>query len=227
MKIMEHRNLKLFAIAVLWIGINGCNTNRLKDIDGNAYKTVTIGTQIWMKENLKTTRYNDGTAIPLVTDYDSWVEMNAPAFCWYNNDSANKEVYGALYNWYAAETRKLCPEGWHVPADSEWTELVYFLDGPQFAGDKLKEAGTSHWRSPSAEADNESGFTALPGGFRSYNGSFNYLGIAGYWWSSTETSETTVYFTNLRYKFGNVYRYISNETNGFSVRCVKDQRPSQ
>lgn len=222
-------NVIIVAIALIGTGLTGCNTNSLKDINGNVYKTVTIGTQVWMKENLKTTRYNDGTLIPLVSDNDAWPVLTAPAYCLYNNDTANKDVYGALYNWHAVGTGKLCPEGWHVPADSEWITLKGFLEEDGFGeetGNKLKEAGTSHWKSPNSEADNESGFTALPGGYRSYNGSFSYFGIYGYWWSSTEYMETTVYIWNLRYKFSYVYKYIGEKTNGFSVRCMKDQQPS-
>lgn len=219
----------IVAIALIWTGLTGCNTNSIKDIDGNVYKTVDIGTQVWMRENLKTTRYNDGALIPLVSDNEAWTELTGPAFSWYNNDLANKEIYGALYNWYPIATGKLCPKGWHVAADSDWMKLKSFLDEEGFGedtGNKLKETGTSHWKSPNSEADNESGFTALPGGYRSFNGSFNYLGISGYWWSSTEYKETTVYFWNLRYKFSYVYKYIAEKTNGFSVRCLKDQQPS-
>jgi uncharacterized protein (TIGR02145 family) len=219
---MKHKNVKLFAVILFWIWVTGCQTNSLKDIEGNVYKTVTIGTQIWMAENLKTTKYNDGTAIPLVTDYDKWAALTTDAYSWYNNDSTNKEVYGALYNWYTVNTNKLCPSGWHIPADAEWTTLVTCLGDSKIAGGKLKETGTNHWKSPNTGATNENGFTALPSGFRSYNGSFNYIGISGYWWSSTEYTATNVYFWNLRYKFSYVYKYISDKPNGFSVRCLKD-----
>ena len=138
---MNHKHIELFSVTLLWIGLTGCHTNSLKDIDGNLYKTVTIGSQVWMKENLRTTRYNDGLAIPLVTDYDSWAALTTPAYCWYNNDSKNKEVYGALYNYYTIDTKKLCPEGWYVPADSDWTELIDYLGGSEIAANKLKRRG--------------------------------------------------------------------------------------
>jgi uncharacterized protein (TIGR02145 family) len=221
--LMKSRNLRLIAIVVLLAGLTGCYKDSIKDIDGNYYKTVTIGSQVWMKENLKTTRCNDGTTIPLMSNYDSWAALSTPAYCWFANDSANKDVYGALYNYYVVDTKKICPEGWHVPADSEWVRLMRSFDHPDSVGNKLKEAGKSHWKSPNSEATNESGFTALPGGFRSYNGSFNYLWISGYWWSSSEYTDTTVYFWNLRYKSSNVFKYVSNKTNGFSVRCLKDK----
>lgn len=148
------------------MGLVGCQTNSVKDIDGNKYKTIKIGTQIWLSENLKTTTYNDGTAIPLVKNYDAWAELSTQAYCWYNNDSTNKEVYGALYNWYAVNTKKLCPEGWHVPSDEEWTELRTYLGDKGNAGLALKESGTSHWKSPNSDASNTTGFTGLPGGYR-------------------------------------------------------------
>jgi uncharacterized protein (TIGR02145 family) len=225
--IMIHKNVNLFAVILFCIGLTGCRTNSLKDIDGNVYKTVTIGTQVWMAENLKTTRYNDGTAIPLVTNFDTWSASTTDAYCWYNNDSTNKEVYGALYNWYTVNTKKLCPAGWHVPADAEWTTMANYLEGEnvtdsKLTGGKLKEKGTTHWKSPNTGATNESGFTALPGGYRSYNGSFNFIEISGYWWSSTEYSATNVYFWSIRYKYNLVYKYISDKPNGFSVRCLRD-----
>jgi len=224
---MIHKNVNLFAVILFCIGLTGCRTNSLKDIDGNVYKTVTIGTQVWMAENLKTTRYNDGTAIPLVTNFDTWSASTTDAYCWFNNDSTNKEVYGALYNWYTVNTKKLCPAGWHVPADAEWTTMANYLEGEnvtdsKLTGGKLKEKGTTHWKSPNTGATNESGFTALPGGYRSYNGSFNFIEISGYWWSSTEYSATNVYFWSIRYKYNLVYKYISDKPNGFSVRCLRD-----
>jgi len=223
---MKHTDAKISAILILGLFLAGCRLQSVRDIDGNRYKTVSIGTQKWLKENLKTTKFNDGTEIPLVPDPGTWTELTSPAYCWYNNDEANKDVYGALYNWHAVNTGKLCPEGWHVSADSEWVKLIVFLQEKEFSedtGNKLKEAGTTHWKSPNSGATNESGFTALPGGYRSFNGAFTYLGISGYWWSSTQFMESNVYFYNLRYKFRIIYKYISNKSNGFSVRCIKDQ----
>ena len=126
----------------------------VQDIDGNNYLTVTIGTQIWMAENLRTTKYNDGTAIPLVTDNTTWANLTTPAYCWYNNDAkTNGSTYGALYNWYSVNTKKLCPTGWHVPNDTEWTTLTTYLGGTAVAGGKLKETGTAHWYSPNFRSD--------------------------------------------------------------------------
>ena len=196
----------------------------LTDIDGNTYKTIQIGTQTWMAENLKTTKYNDGTDIPLIADAGLWKNRSTPAYCWYMNDESNyKSTYGALYNWHAVNTEKLCPTGWHVPTDDEWTTLTMNLDLESYAGEKLKEVGTTHWADPNY-ATNETGFTALPQGIRNYNSSFYNLGVTGYWWTSTPfVSPTTAAWartmTNNQY---NVLRGGSTKSDGLSIRCLKD-----
>src|SRR5690554_5475820 len=157
----------------------------ITDIDGNTYKTVTIGTQTWMAENLKVTKYNDGIAIPNVTDNTAWRELATGALCDYANTPSNSETYGKLYNWHAVNTGKLCPTGWHVPSDAEWTELTDYLGGTSVAGGKLKETGTTHW-ARNTGATNETGFTALPGGGRDDSGTFYGIGGDGFWWSATE-----------------------------------------
>lgn len=195
----------------------------ITDIDGNIYHTVSIGTQVWMVENLKTTRYNDGIVLPLVTNSTSWLNLTTPAYCWYNNDaSAYKNTYGALYNWYAVNTGKLAPKGWHVPTDAEWTTLTTYLGGDTVAGGKLKEIDTTHWQSPNTGATNETGFTALPGGFRDLGGKFYLVGILGRWWCSTEGG--TYYAWNRHIDYGNigVYRNYWEKGIGYSVRCLKD-----
>jgi uncharacterized protein (TIGR02145 family) len=193
------------------------------DIEGNIYRTIQIGAQIWMAENLKTTKFYDGAAIPLVTDYVNWVLLSTAGYCWYDNDQAKyKDSYGAIYNWYAVSTGKLCPTGWHVPSDSEWTTLTTYLNGESVAGDKLKEASTIHWLSSNIVPTNESGFTALPGGYRSYDGVFDAITGYGSWWSSTEVSATDAYSRYLNYNSSNVGRYYYEKVNGFSVRCLKD-----
>lgn len=147
---------------------------KMTDQDGNFYKTVTIGMQVWMAENLKTTRFNDNTTIPLVSDSVEWIGSNTPCYCWYDNDADTyRVVYGALYNWYAIKTGKLCPKGWHVPSNEEWITLRTYLGGEEIAGGKMKETGTLHWQSPNAGASNFSGFTALPGGVRGIVGTGN------------------------------------------------------
>jgi uncharacterized protein (TIGR02145 family) len=195
----------------------------LTDIDGNIYNTVTIGTQVWMAENLKTTRYDDGTRIPLVTDNALW-QRNSPAYCYYNNDSAAyKSVYGALYNWSAAVgLRDVCPQGWHVPTDVEWTTLTTFLGGESVAGGKLKESGIIHWLSPNAEATNEINFTALPGGLRIYNGGFNYLGLVGNWWSKSINNWYNPISRSMYAYYGYVFYHGYDVYSGLSVRCIRD-----
>lgn len=200
------------------------------DIDGNTYSIVNIsGMQIWMGENLKTTRYNDNTPIPLATndsDWDSW----EPGYCWYNNDEETyKDTYGALYNWHTVNTGNLCPTGWHVPTDKEWGMLITLRGGYDLAGDELKEAGTSHWISPDPVfnyngATNTSGFTALPAGFRGPSGRFDDIGTDSYWWCSTEYDIQrgwTRKMDNYSSKVSKFYGY-GYKTNGYSVRCIKD-----
>ena len=164
------------------------------DADGNSYGTVTIGNQTWMAENLKTTKYKDGTAIPNVTVDAAWAALTSGAYCYYKNNVGTDygATYGALYNWYAVNTGNLCPTGWHVPTTAEWTTLTDYLGGLSVAGGKLKETGTTHWLTPNTGATNAFGFTALAGGMRyDNNGSFwDLYEYAGYWWSSTASSSS-------------------------------------
>jgi uncharacterized protein (TIGR02145 family) len=175
-----------------------------------------------MVENLKTTHYNDGTAIPLVTGNTAWGSLTTPGYCWYNNDIANKTPYGALYNWYAVNTGKLCPTGWHVATDAEWTQLTDYLGGKWVAGGKMKEAGLSHWQSPNTGANNSSGFTALPGGLRVGDGSFYDLSNYALFWSSSQTDASGAWSRGLGYDLESVYRGSSSLTFGFSCRCLQD-----
>jgi uncharacterized protein (TIGR02145 family) len=212
----------------------------LTDIEGNTYRAVSIGTQVWMAENLKTTKYNDGTAIPNVTG-TAWGALTTPGYCWYNNDAATyKATYGALYNWYTVNTGKLCPTGWHVPTDAEWTTLENYLtangynyDGTTTGNKYAKSlASTTLWTSSATvgavgntdypEKRNATGFTALPGGFRSYDGAYGAIGFYGYWWSSS--TEFNPYALNRRvyYNFDNVFRSNYDKQGGFSVRCIRD-----
>jgi len=193
------------------------------DIDGNVYNTVTIGTQVWMVENLKTTKYRDGTSIPNVTNNSAWSNLNTGAYCDSDNTPSNSATYGRLYNWYAAtDAHNIAPTGWHVPTDAEWSTLTTFLGGVTVAGGKLKETGTAHWQSPNTGATNETGFTGLPGGFRSTNGTFNYIGYSGYCWSSSENDTNFAWYRYLSYTNGNVDSDNNSKSNGFSVRCLRD-----
>ena len=200
----------------------------VNDIDGNTYNVIAIGTQVWMAENLKTTKYNDNSTIPLVTDASAWAALTTPAYCWYNNDEATyKATYGALYNWYTVDAasnggKNVCPTGWHVSTDAEWTTLTTYLGGGAVAGGKLKETGTTHWLTPNTGATNENGFTALPGGYHNSNGYYGSFGDYGYWWSSTEYSTTTAWYRDMYKGEASIIWGNSLEQWGLSVRCVRD-----
>jgi uncharacterized protein (TIGR02145 family) len=192
------------------------------DIDGNVYHAVTIGAQVWTVENLRTTRYSDGTAIPLVMDNTEWSAVTTPAYCCYNNDPASYDnTYGALYNWYAVNTGKLPPTGWHVPTDSEWITLATYLGGESVAGGKLKETGTAHWVPPNVGATNVSCFSALPGGGRSSDGAFFDIGTYGDWWSSTGDADNS-WIRLISGDSVSLIRGFSSNRSGYSVRCIRD-----
>jgi uncharacterized protein (TIGR02145 family) len=205
----------------------------LKDIDGNIYKTITIGTQTWMAENLKVTHYRNGEPIPNVTDATAWSNLTTGAYCDYNDTPASSATYGRLYNWYAVnDNRNIAPMGWHVPTDAECNVLEKYLDntvdttvigwvGPDIGG-KLKETGYTHWLSPNTGATNSSGFSALPGGIRDLDGTFFDITSYGNWWSSTEYSTTYAWYRFMLYGNSGVYRNLSSKHYGFSVRCLRD-----
>jgi uncharacterized protein (TIGR02145 family) len=203
-------------------------TAMVTDADGNLYNAIQIGTQIWMAENLKTTRFNDNSVIPLITDNSSWAALTTPGLCWYNNDEAtNKPVFGALYSWYAVDAasnggKNICPVGWHIPSDEEWTTLTNYLGGESVAGGKLKEVGTAHWQSPNTEATNESGFTALPGGGRFNDGTYNQILNLGIWWSASLYGLDFGWYRHMAYDDRSVYRNSINKLFGYSVRCLRD-----
>ncbi|MDD4993535.1 MAG: fibrobacter succinogenes major paralogous domain-containing protein [Paludibacter sp.] len=201
-------------------GFNFEGWGTIADIDGNIYHTVTIGTQTWMVENLKTTKYNDGTTIPNVTAANSWQPLTTPAYCWGNNDIANKDVYGALYNWYAASNSKLAPTGWHVATSTEWNTLLSYLGGSSVAGSKLKESGTTHWKAPNT-GTNETGFTALPSGQRIENGVYNLDGTLGIWWTSSASGSLGTY-VNMGYSTAAATPATYYKYDGFAVRCIRD-----
>lgn len=195
----------------------------VSDIDGNTYKTIQIGTQTWMAENLKTTHYNDGNEIPLVIGNLDW-NIYSPAYCWFANDEANYgNTYGALYNWYAVNTGKLCLTGWHVPTDAEWVQLIDYLGGSTVAGGKLKERGTIHWYSPNTGATNETGFTALPGGCRDISGGFFWFGNSGSWWSDSNYDMWHSWEWGVGNNSSSAGKGERINQYGHSVRCIKDQ----
>jgi len=194
------------------------------DIDGNVYLTLKIGDQCWMAENLKTTKYNDGADISLVTDNDEWLNLMTPAYCWYHNNIYYKDIYGAIYNWFTVETSMLCPTGWHVPTDSEWTTLTDYLGGVGIAGGKLKEQGTAHWNTNTG-ATNEFGFTSLPGGSRNaLMGNFDYMGEYTYMWSMTLdlSGNSWAWYRSNYHNTNTVGVFAAPKANGYSVRCIKN-----
>jgi uncharacterized protein (TIGR02145 family) len=215
-------------------------TETVTDIDENIYKTVTIGTQVWMAENLKTTKYNDGTEIPHVSSDIDWFDLNGPAYAWYGNSPLNKDVYGALYNWYTVNTYKVCPTGWHVPTDDEWTKMENYLinNGYNFDGtttdNKIAKAMIlpNRWSSHTGTGtggntdysakQNVTGFSALPSGYRYNYGFFDYEGDYGLWWSATESDSSNAWHRILSYNNAAVIRYDNYKKYGYSVRCIKD-----
>jgi uncharacterized protein (TIGR02145 family) len=226
-------------MALVLIFTSGCKKDNpeitygsMTDQAGNVYKTVEIGTQTWMAENLKTTKFNDNSSIPNVTGNSAWSNLTTPGYCWYNNDEAtNKPLYGALYNWYAAKTGKLCPTGWHVPTDTEFKTLEMSLGMTQSQADVTLWRGTNEgdqmksttgWKT-GENGTNTSGFSALPGGYRYHqNGVFNNIGELGYWWCFNESAPTLGYYRRLDGNNDGVYRDGTLKAAGKYIRCVKD-----
>jgi uncharacterized protein (TIGR02145 family) len=217
-----------------------CGTSTISDIDGNTYNTVLIGTQCWTKENLKVTKYNDGTVIPLNNTNTSgtvstvWQGLTTGAYTVYDNESntgANATNYGFLYNWFAAAgiitnggspTKNICPTDWHVPTDTEWTALTDSIGGTSVAGGKMKSIGTTYWNSPNTDATNESGFSALPGGGRSYDGSFVVIRNYAFFWSTSEKVNPNAWGRWLTHNSSYVDRVFCFKSVGSSVRCLGD-----
>ncbi len=200
------------------------NTCTVKDIDGNCYKTVRIGSQVWFAENLRTTRFADGTQIPLITDDDEFKWCTESARCMYNNMEVYYDIFGMMYNWYAAtDTCSLCPDGWHVPSDEEWKILVDYLGGVDIAGGKMKAVDTVLWNSPNVGATNESGLSVLPGGFRNENGRFGGKGSLGIFWSTTVYNYNAGRILVTQANNSKAVRDFSPNMHGFYVRCLKDE----
>lgn len=204
------------------------------DIDGNLYRTVRIGNQCWLRENLRTTRNSNGVSIPEITDSLAWMNLASGGYCWYDNDSATYgALYGALYNWYAVSGGSICPAGWHLPSDAEWQELEMNLGmtSQQAAltgfrgtdqGGKLKENGFANWQSPNLGATNSSGFTALPAGKRSDGGGvFSGAGGYAYWWTASDYASSFIWYRILSYNSPQINRVYHNKEHGYSVRCVR------
>jgi len=208
------------------ISIEVSASSIIQDVEGNTYSTIQIGNQLWMASNLKTKKYSDGSLILNVTDNTKWSNNNTGAWCYYDNNTTNDSKYGKLYNWYALSrttngNRNICPTGWHVPSFTEWNELIGYLGGDAVAGGKLKDTGTLSWFSPNTAATNSSLFTALPGGLRNSDGSFNFTRYYGFWWSTTD-NDVNASIIGLGYNNGDVLKFSDSKKIGMSVRCLKD-----
>jgi len=216
----------LFGILIL-IGVcckkDDDNSNTITDIDGNVYRTVAIGNQIWMAGNLKVTKYRNGDPIQFVTDNSGWANLTTGGYSFYNNKDDTAATYGNLYNWRSVtDSRNICPAGWHIPDDSEFQALVDELGGEDVAGGKMKEMGFAHWSNPNTGATNESGFNAIPGGIRGSNGSFNFMGLSCNFWSSDDYSAANANFLYLLNTDAKALSSNFNKLAGLSVRCIKD-----
>lgn len=192
------------------------------DIDGNYYSTIIIGSQEWMAENLRVSKFSNGNTIPNITDNTQWFNLSSGAWAYYNNDNQYDNPYGKLYNWFSvSDSRNVCPTGWHIPSDEELIVLTDFLGGESEAGGKMKSSGTQNWLSPNTDATNESGFSALPSGARSANGTFNLNSSLSFIWSSTEIGWETAWCRTLYYNTGSVVRAGAEKKSGQSIRCIK------
>jgi len=209
----------------------------IKDIDGNIYTAITIGSQVWMVENLKTTHYNDGTVIPNITDDDTWKNQSEDAYCNYDNLESNVPSNGRLYNWHAVHTGKLAPKGWHIATKAEWITLFDYLENNGYAfegnGDDIAKslASDSGWQENTSipgsigydqMGNNESGFTAVPSGFRFSDGTFQSKRYAAEFWSSTEHDLTYAIGFQLAYSMSIINEQVHLKTCGCAVRCLKD-----
>jgi uncharacterized protein (TIGR02145 family) len=204
-------------------GLSCPESPTVKDIDNNSYNTVKIGNQCWTRENLKVSKYRNGEAIPTGLNNADWLNTKNGAYAIYDNSNVNDAIYGKLYNWYAVrDSRGICPTGWHVPTDGEWTTLTNFLGGEIVAGGKMKSLGTTYWQSPNTEATNESDFSVLPGGYSSLGGGFSIIRGNAFFWSASEKGSYVSWGRSLSYNNGDVYRDYYDKRDGFSVRCLRD-----
>jgi uncharacterized protein (TIGR02145 family) len=217
---MKKNRIIFSVVLIIAIFLTSCNngvSNESSNLD-----EVTIGTQVWMAENLNVDKFRNGDPIPQATTDEAWIaagENKQPAWCYYDNDPSKGTKYGKLYNWYAVnDPRGLAPNGYHIPTDAEWTKLSDYLGAADLAGTKMKSK--SGWEENNGT--NSSGFSGLPGGYRKYNEAFSYIGKGGYWWSSTQDDTDYAWYRDLDYGSGDVDRYYSRKDGGFSVRCLRD-----
>lgn len=230
----SQRNLIANPVAGLVIYCTDCDELQIyngtvwKNMNGNAaaqptgQQTINICDQIWMVKNLDVSTYRNGDVIPQVTDPTVWSNLTIGAWCYYNNNSTTGNAYGKLYNWYALnDPRGLAPLGWHIPNDAEWASLFDCFGGVTVCGGEMKESGTTHWTSPNTGATNSSGFTALPGGYRRFSGTFQNATSGGGWWSSSENNTAEAPSYNISYLNGAITKAANYKSDGYSIRCVK------
>ncbi len=228
---MNSRLRLIIILAIAFMSITSCEKEENKptieyaavtDIDGNVYDAVTIENQTWITENLKTTKYRNGDLLLTGLNENEWSNTSSGACAIYDDNNSYNSTYGKLYNWYAvSDSRHLCPTGWHAPSDDEWATLISNLGGENNAGGKLKEAGTTHWKSPN-NSTNECLFSALPGGQRQWYGPYAAMGDYGYYWSTTEGFADGAWGWSMVYSENTVKRLNYTKEVGFSVRCLKD-----
>jgi len=226
----KHKTVKIYLITLYFLLVNLISVigQTVSDIDGNVYNTVSIGNQVWLGENLKVTKYNNQDPISLVLDDTQWSTETQAAYCYYQGDISNTNNYGNLYNWYVVNNSKnVCPTGYHVPSITEWEELITFLGGNAVAGGKLKEIGFAHWLDPNTGADNSSGFTLLPSGWRAHNnGFYESLSYMAYVWSSTSVDASSSSIILAGYDSPACYTSDSHIRTGLPIRCLKDETSS-
>jgi uncharacterized protein (TIGR02145 family) len=229
----------IISLVMIVLTLAGCDKDKFAiptDGDGNTYTTIKIGSQTWMAENLRTTKFNDGTPIPLVTANGAWYNLRTPGYCWYDNkETEHKQTFGAIYNWYAVNSGKLCPQGWHVPTDKEWMDMEKHLGMVEAEavflgwrgeekeiGGMLKSTGTSLWTLPNAGATNSTGYNGEPGGCRLLYGDFKFKYGYGYWWCSVQADSTYGIMRSLASDLVTVFKSHYQKEYGMSVRCIKD-----
>ena len=232
-----HTLSKLLLYGVVFVCFYACKEDETKlnpdytgqvgqitDIQGNTYKTIGIGSQIWMSENLKTRFFNNNSPIPVIMNDSIWAKLQSPGCCWYNNDSIDyRQVYGTLYNFYAVETGLLCPDGWHVPDTFEWSILESYLGGSDIAGGRLKDYNKALWTEPNPCIPNDYQFYALPGGERlNYTGSFFQIRETGFWWTRSLKKDFEAYARTMSHSDKSLGLVLNDTRRGYSVRCIKN-----
>ncbi|MCX6180201.1 MAG: fibrobacter succinogenes major paralogous domain-containing protein [Chlorobiales bacterium] len=227
---MKHNHNVLYGLLIIVITLmtsfSDTQAEQLGDVESNTYKSVTIGNQVWMQDNLNVSKYRNGDLIRQAKTSEEWNDAGANGegvWSYYNNDPAHGKKYGKLYNWFAVhDPRGLAPLGWHIPSDKEWTTATSALGGEKIAGGKMKFSGISQWQSPNVGGNNSSNFSALPSGLRGIDGKFNFIGESAYFWSNSEYSTTTAWYRVLNHHLPTLVRSSEEKVDGLSVRCIAD-----